>query len=586
MHQLSVLVPARNEMFLHRTLEDVLANIRGDTEIIVVLDGYDSKEYPGQTWPEPGLPTHDRVTVIHHPVSTGQRASTNEAARVSTAPYIMKLDAHCSLDEGFDVKLLEAAEELGSDVTQIPGQYNLHVFDWVCDDCGYRRYQGVTAPCEECQSTNLHPQIFFNPRNSRYATAWRFDSSLHFQYWGKFKARQKGDFPETMSCLGACWFLSRQRFWELGGLDERHGSWGQMGTELACKSWLSGGRMVCNKRTWFAHLFRTKGGDFGFPYPLQKKDTDKARAHSRRLWLGNNWDGAVRPFSWIIEHFAPVPDWENWKEGDDGVEAPRDVAPVVVPSAPDAVDVRPRVSDRPEPLPRSVTKGVVYYSDCRGDETILEAARRQLVRAVNGHTIVSVSLGPVDMGDIRVILANRTRSYLTMFRQILAGLEMSDADIIFLAEHDVLYHASHFDFTPPRADLIYYNENTWKVDAKTGRALHYICRQTSGLCAYRDLLLEHYRKRVALVEEHGFSRRMGFEPGTHGRSARVDNLRSEAWMSEAPNIDIRHDHNLTPSRWRQEQFRDRRNCRGWTEADEVPGWGVTKGRFQEILKGV
>jgi glycosyltransferase involved in cell wall biosynthesis len=600
MYELSVLIPARNEIWLHRTVEDVLANSRGDTEVIVVLDGYESKEFPGMTWPEPGIPVHERVTVIHHPVSTGQRASTNEAARVSTAPYIMKLDAHCALGEGFDVKLLEAAKELEDDVCQIPGQYNLHVFDWVCvggakaDACGFREYQGPSGrytkvgdelQCPECGG-RLEKDVLWKRRKSRYATAWRFDQALHFQYWGKFKERQSGDLVETMSCLGACWFVSRKRFWELDGLDEGHGSWGQMGAELACKHWLSGGRLVCNKRTWFAHLFRTRGGDFGFPYPLSKNATDKARAYSRDLWLNNKWPKAKRPFDWIVNHFAPVPGWEGWRGGSHVEDTAGSVAPVAVPSAPDAVDVRAGDTDRAEPAPRTVTKGVVYYSDCRGDETILKAAQKQLVQAVNGHTIVAVTLGPVDVGDIKVILANRTRSYLTMFRQILAGLEMSDADVIFLAEHDVLYHASHFDFTPPRADLIYYNENTWKVDAKSGRALHYICRQTSGLCAYRELLLEHYRKRVALVEEHGFSRRMGFEPGTHGRRERVDDLRSEAWMSEAPNIDIRHGHNLTPSRWRQEQFRDRRNCRGWTEADEVPGWGRTKGRFAEILGGI
>ena len=55
-------------------------------------------------------------------------------------------------------------------------------------------------------------------------------------------------------------------------------------------------------------------------------------------------------------------------------------------------------------------------------------------------------------------------------------------------------------------------------------------------------------------------------------------------MSPKPNIDIRHKHNLTPSRWRKDQFRDKRHCQGWTEADEVPGWGKTKGRFEEFLK--
>ena len=99
-YELSVLIPARNEMFLQRTIEDVLANSGEQTEVIVVLDGY---------WPEEGIPQHPRVSVIHHEESIGQRAATNEAARVSRSKYIMKLDAHCAMGEGFDQVLIPIA---------------------------------------------------------------------------------------------------------------------------------------------------------------------------------------------------------------------------------------------------------------------------------------------------------------------------------------------------------------------------------------------------------------------------------------------------------------------------------------------
>jgi hypothetical protein len=109
-----------------------------------------------------------------------------------------------------------------------------------------------------------------------------------------------------MCCVGAAWFMSKERYWEIGGMDEKHGSWGQMGVELACKSWLSGGRQVVNKRTWFAHLFRTQPG-FGFPYP--NPGVQQARDYSAWLWRGNHWDGAKRPFRWILDKFWPVSGW-------------------------------------------------------------------------------------------------------------------------------------------------------------------------------------------------------------------------------------------------------------------------------------
>ena len=38
MPKLSILIPSRNEMFLAKTIENILENIEAETEIIVVLD--------------------------------------------------------------------------------------------------------------------------------------------------------------------------------------------------------------------------------------------------------------------------------------------------------------------------------------------------------------------------------------------------------------------------------------------------------------------------------------------------------------------------------------------------------------------
>jgi len=95
---LSILIPARNEMFLKKTIDNILENIEADTEVIAVLDGY---------WPEEPIPDHERVVIIHYSKSIGQRAATNVAARMSGAKYVMKVDAHCAFDKGFDAKLIK-----------------------------------------------------------------------------------------------------------------------------------------------------------------------------------------------------------------------------------------------------------------------------------------------------------------------------------------------------------------------------------------------------------------------------------------------------------------------------------------------
>ncbi len=533
---LSILIPARNEMFVGRTVRNILRNIKGDTEVIVVLDGVPA---------DPPLPASPRVLEILLNKPIGQRAATNLGARLSDAKYIMKCDAHCAFGPGFDVIMMD---DMQDDWTMVPMMYNLHAFDWVCGECGFSRYQGPSGPCEKCGGATAK-EMHWKAKPSPETTAMRFGQDLKFQYWSGYKKRQAGDLVDTMSLLGACWMLTREKYWELNICDEGHGGWGQQGTEVACKTWLSGGRLVCTKKTWFAHMFRTQGGDFGFPYKLYAKDVNIARAHSKDLFIDGKWEGAKHPLSWLIEKFAPVPDWE------------------VVPQE-----------------HKALSKGIIYYTDSRLDERIMYACQNQLEVSRDGCDLVSVSLRPTLFGHN--ITLDEKRGYLTMFKQILAGLEASTADVVFLAEHDVLYHPSHFEFIPPREDTFYYNQNRWMVDAETGRALHYLASSTSGLCASRELLLEHYRKRVEIVERDGFSYRIGFEPGTHNRAARVDDYKAETWMSEEPNIDLRHKQNLTPSRWRKDQFRNQRYTKGWTEAGAVPGWGPTKGRMDEFLDGV
>jgi hypothetical protein len=606
MPDLSILIPARNEQWLPNTVEDIVTQMRGDTEVIVVLDG---------AWQSgDGLPRHDRVQVIHHGVSIGQRAATNEAARLSTAKFIMKVDAHCRFDEGFDVKLMANCDR---DWTVIPRMYNLHVFSWQCTVCKYtddvKLYQGPMPgtggskikECPQCQQVSgaWAQRLVWQPRWSRKSDFARFDSELHFQYWGDFGRRPEaqGEIADTMSSIGACWFMHRERFWELGGLDEAHGSWGQMGTEIACKTWLSGGRQVVNKNTWFSHLFRTQQG-FTFPYPLADGQVHAARRYSQATWRGNQWPGQVRPLSWLLDKFWPVPGWTEEARtevqnagrvfvpaglssqalGKTGVPSPVESSvegsqPGDVVAGHDGARFGNRVA--------GPSKALVYYSDCRLDPTIAQAVIAQIKRAANGHETVAVTLKPWPTGFDEHVLVPLERGYLTMFKQILAGLERAKADIVFLVEHDVLYHPTHFAFTPRKRDVYYYNQNCWKVDATSGQALFYYCNQTSQLCAYRDLLVEHYRARVKRVEAEGFTRAMGFEPGTHSRPRGIDDYQHAVWMSPYPNLDIRHDTNLTQNRWSQDQFRNKKFCQGWTMADDVPGWGRTKGRMAELFTG-
>jgi len=153
-----------------------------------------------------------------------------------------------------------------------------------------------------------------------------------------------------------------------------------------------------------------------------------------------------------------------------------------------------------------------------------------------------------------------------------------------------LYHPSHFDFVPPTDNVYWFNENCWAVDAATGQALHHCrMRMTSGLVAGRDILIEHYKKKIAWVTERGkFSRQIvGYEPGKRASRKRLGDYAQGAFSSPWPNIDIKHDGNITRKRFAPTDWRNWNTIKAsWRLADEVPGWGRCKGRFNEFLEEV
>ena len=297
---LSILIPARNEEFLARTVEDIVANIEADTEVIVVFDG---------AWADPPIVQHERVNVVYLPESIGQRAATNLAARLSKAKYLMKVDAHCSFDKGFDRKLIA---DMQDDWTVVPIMRNLHAFNWLCA-CGFEHYQDKGELCPEC-GKKMEKKMIWEPRRGTRNHSYCFDSEPHFQYFGDYRKRpeflEAGELTETMSLQGSCFMLTREKYWELDICDESFGSWGSQGIEVAVKTWLSGGKVICNHKTWYAHMFRTKSQNgFGFPYPQSGKQVDSAKKMARDLFFNNKWDKAIRPLSWLVEKFMPVPGW-------------------------------------------------------------------------------------------------------------------------------------------------------------------------------------------------------------------------------------------------------------------------------------
>ena len=94
---LSVIIPARNEVFLYKTVQDILAKAKGPIEIAIVLDGYWMKAEE--------IIDDPRITYINYGEARGMRNAINMGVNITKGEYLLKCDAHCMFDQGFDVKL-------------------------------------------------------------------------------------------------------------------------------------------------------------------------------------------------------------------------------------------------------------------------------------------------------------------------------------------------------------------------------------------------------------------------------------------------------------------------------------------------
>lgn len=269
---LSVIIPAKNEIYLQRTIENILANAEGEIEIIVELDGW---------LPDPQIVIDDsRVIFYHHETGIGQRACINHGAREAKGKFIMKLDAHCAVGPGFDVILARDCEK---DWTVVPRMYNLDHVTWLP------------------KLHKLTDYMYIGCGEGRL---------LRAEYYGNHQPKSHKMIDETMACMGPGWFMHKERFFEQGGCDEGHeGGWGQQGVEVSCKAWLSGGALMVDKNTWFAHWFRGGGGP-GFPYKISGNTIERVRKYSRDLWLNDKWEKQTRKFQWLLDKFNPP----GWKE--------------------------------------------------------------------------------------------------------------------------------------------------------------------------------------------------------------------------------------------------------------------------------
>jgi|SRR3990172_7290784 len=283
MPKVSVVIPSRNERFLQQTVDSLLDNAWGEIEVFAVLDGPSSY---------PPLRERPNLTIVQFEKPCGLRPAINAVADVATGTYLMKTDSHCLFAPGFDLAL---SADCDGDWVVIPRRYRLDSDTW-------SRLEGRKAPYD------LHYLCCPLTSSDGYG--------MHGVIWPeRDRERREILIDDTMSFQGSCWFMTMRYFKEfIGPLDVIYGTWSQEPQEIGLKTWLGGGRVVSNKKTWYAHLH--KGARYGRGYLLSKTEVIRGHELSARYWMGNKWSQRIHDMAWLIdEKFPNTPTWpKDWKE--------------------------------------------------------------------------------------------------------------------------------------------------------------------------------------------------------------------------------------------------------------------------------
>jgi hypothetical protein len=243
---------------------------------------------------------------------------------------------------------------------------------------------------------------------------------------------------------------------------------------------------------------------------------------------------------------------------------------------------------------------ILYLTDNSVPAEIGDMCKRILLREAGDIPIVSVSQKPIEFGQ-NVCVGEIGRSWMSLYKQILVGLDVIHTENVVIAEHDCLYTHEHLSYQPAFPGAFWYNYNHWLVQwhgnhPELDGMYSYWPKRTalSQLVCKGDLLWQSTEEVMRLLDlglrvEKGLhwygepgqtseQFRKAFVEASSGRSTQlqmylkdyVTKYQTNYFETFNPNLDIRHSSNFTgPKRGKNRTF-------------DLPPWG----KFAEVINGI
>jgi len=274
---LAIIIPSKTERFLENTIRDVLDKAEGEIVVYAMLDGTDVDDKIDD--PRVKYHVYDDGTKGNH-----KRHMLNWAVKDTNAEYVMTLDAHCIMGQGFDRILIENHKP---NWVQIPRRVRLDAENWCVEE------------------TNRPPVDYEYPMWQD----WKKGRLRSYRWEERTLKRIHIPIDETMSFQGSLYFMTKA-YWEKLGLmqTEGYGGFFQENEEIVCKVWADGGKVMTNKLTYYAHLH--KGSKYGRMYELDWSEKTSLE-YSYDFFVNQHREVYVKN----VRRFMPIPRWpENWEE--------------------------------------------------------------------------------------------------------------------------------------------------------------------------------------------------------------------------------------------------------------------------------
>jgi cellulose synthase/poly-beta-1,6-N-acetylglucosamine synthase-like glycosyltransferase len=238
----SVVIPIykTDEKYFEKTVESVLQNASGKIEIVYLLD---EKE-------------------------EGHRVLTNRMVQKATGRYILRLDCHCAMSPGWDLRMKRSCRKMT-------------LIRPVVDVLDENKWTG---------RNNDMAMVVLSPRlENQFVSPWK-----SFLY--------RGIEEDTMSIIGCCYMARKEDFLAVGGCDESLGKWGGAGPEMALKFWMSGGKCLTRTDTVCYHLFRKET-----PFSVNSEELGNVFKKVYMMFRNGQWKteqcAQVRQLSWLLDKF-------------------------------------------------------------------------------------------------------------------------------------------------------------------------------------------------------------------------------------------------------------------------------------------